>query len=65
MMLSVNCISKWIQVGVSPSLRYTRIVTRDVMALYVDRRGDLNAQSKHGETALHQAGSQCELETLV
>ena len=28
---------------------------RNVLKLYVEKRGDINAQSKHGEAALHQA----------
>lgn len=32
-----------------------QVIYRTVLDLYVERRGDVNSQSKHGEAALHQA----------
>ena len=32
-----------------------QLLCRDILQLYTERSGDLNSQSKHGESALHQA----------
>ena len=38
----------------SPSASQIDLYT-SILALYVDKRGDLNSQSRHGEAAIHQA----------